>query len=94
MLTADSSAADLAAVAASLRKLCRDPLSDLTADTYLDELPGMDSLRVLHAIAMIEEQFGVEIDVAALDGMRQVRDIVQAVHAARNAAISGLDPTG
>jgi acyl carrier protein len=87
MLTPESSEADFAAVAVSLRKLCQDPLTDLTAETYLDELPGMDSLRVLHAIAMIEEQFGVEIDVAALDGMQQVGDIVQAVRVARNAAV-------
>jgi acyl carrier protein len=87
MLTPESSEADFAAVAVSLRKLCQDPLAGLTSETYLDELPGMDSLRVLHAIAMIEEQFGVEIDVAALDGMQQVGDIVQAVRVARNAAV-------
>jgi acyl carrier protein len=82
------------AVAAIFRKLCRHPLPDLTPETHLDELPGMDSLRVLQAIALMEEQFGVEIDVAALDRMYQVRDILRAVHASRNAAGFNADTAG
>jgi acyl carrier protein len=70
---------EFAAAVAILRRLCRDPLPDLTPDTRLDELPGMDSLRVLHVIAMMEEQFGVEIDVAALDGIHQVQDILRGI---------------
>jgi acyl carrier protein len=68
-----------AAVAAALRKLCLDPLPDLAPATRLDELPGMDSLRVLHVIAMMEERFGVEIDVTALGNVRYVRDILTAL---------------
>jgi acyl carrier protein len=34
----------------------------------------------------MEERFGVEIDVAVLDNLRQVRDIVDAVRAAVVAA--------
>jgi len=61
-------------------------LPDLTPDTWLDELPRMDSLRMLHVIAMLEDQLGVEIDLAILEHMRQVRDIEAAVRAARKAA--------
>ena len=72
-------APDFAAVAAALRRLCQDPLPYLAPDTHLDELPGMDSLRVLHVIAAMEDQFGVEIDVTALENLRQIQDIVQAL---------------
>ncbi len=81
-----ASDADFAALAAALRRLCQDPLADLAPDTRLDELPGMDSLRVLHVVAMMEEQFGVEIDVAALDGLHRAGDILVGVRAAREAA--------
>jgi acyl carrier protein len=77
------------AVAAALRRLCQDPLPDLAADSFLDELPRMDSLRVLHVIAMLEDEYGVEIDVAALDGLRQVGDILRALRTARGGP--GLD---
>jgi acyl carrier protein len=87
MLTA--SEADFTLVAATLRKLCQAALPELTLETHLDELPGMDSLRVLHAIALIEEQFEVEIDVAALDRMHRVQDILDAVRAARQ--VAGVD---
>jgi acyl carrier protein len=66
-------------VGATLRRVCEHPLPALSPDTYLDELPGMDSLRVLHVIAALEEQFGVQIDVAALDRLHQVRDVLDAV---------------
>ncbi len=76
-------------VAGALRTLCRDELPGLTPDTYLDELPRMDSLRMLHVIAMLEDRLGVEIDVAILEHMHQVRDLEAAVRTARNAAGTG-----
>jgi acyl carrier protein len=70
-------------IASILRTLCKDPLPDLTLDTSLNDLPGMDSLKALHAFALVEEQLGIEIDIAVLDHHpEQVRDIV---HAACNA---------
>jgi acyl carrier protein len=70
-------------VAATFRHVCQHPLPELSPDTYLDELPGMDSLRVLHLIAAWEDQLGVDIDVAALDRLYQVRDVLDAVLAAK-----------
>jgi acyl carrier protein len=94
MQVSQPSDAEFVTVAAALRKLCQDPLPDLSPDTYLDELPGMDSLRMLHAIASIEEQHGIEIDVAALDQMHRVQDIMNAVRSARNAALPDTDQAG
>jgi acyl carrier protein len=76
------------AVAATLRKVCQSPLPGLGPDTHLDELPGMDSLRVLHVVAMMEEQFGVEIDVTALERMYQVKDVLDAVRTAKRGSDS------
>ena len=94
MQVSQPSDAEFATVAAALRKLCQDPLPELSPDTFLDELPGMDSLRMLHAIASIEEQHGIEIDVAALDQMYRVQDIMNAVRGARNAALPDTDQAG
>jgi acyl carrier protein len=80
------------AVAAAVRKICQHPLPGLAPETYLDELPGMDSLRVLHVVAMMEEQFGVEIDVTALDHMYQVRDVLHAVRTAQRVPDSAGTP--
>jgi len=77
------------AVAAALRSICQNPLPGLSPDTHLDELPGLDSLRLLHVVAMMEEQYGVEIDVAALDRLYQVQDVLQAVRAAQTATADG-----
>jgi acyl carrier protein len=79
-------------VAGALRTLCRDALPDLTPDTWLDELPRMDSLRMLHVIAMLEDQLGVEIDVAILGHLHRVRDIEAAVRAALSSA-RGASPS-
>jgi acyl carrier protein len=80
----DGTVADVfGVVAAIFRRVCQHPLPELSPDTYLDELPGMDSLRVLHVIAALEEQFGVQIDVAALDRLYHVRDVLDAVLAAK-----------
>ena len=40
------------------------------------EVPNIDSLRLLQAIALLEEQFSIEIEVVALERLQRVRDIV------------------
>lgn len=82
-----SGEATFVAIASVLRGLCKDPLPDLALETRLEDLPGMDSLKSLHALALMEEQFGVEIDVAVLDyHLERVADVVRAVDAARDKA--------
>jgi acyl carrier protein len=66
-----------------LRRLCQDEQLELTVDMPLDAVPGIDSLRLLLAVAHLEEHFHVEIDVVAIDDMYRVGDIVTAVSAAR-----------
>jgi acyl carrier protein len=67
-----------------LRRICEDEMPVLTVNTPLDDIPGIDSLRLLQAIAHLEEHFNVEIDVAALDDLSCVRDILNAIAAAQS----------
>jgi acyl carrier protein len=62
-----------------LRRVCAHEMPDLTPNTPLDEIPDIDSLRLLQAVAHLEEHFQVEIDVAALDDLSRVRDILNAL---------------
>ena len=62
-----------------LCRLCEQPALDLTPDTVLAEVPGIDSLRQLQAVAELEEHFGVEVDVAALDDLTTVGDVIAAI---------------
>ena len=81
-MTRSGSDAPFELVAGALRTPCRDELPGLTPDTWLDELPRMDSPRMPHVIAMLEDRLGAELDVAIPEHMHQVRDLEAAVRAA------------
>jgi acyl carrier protein len=65
-----------------LQRICECEGHCLTADTPLEDIPGIDSLRLLETVAHLEERFRVEIDTVALDDLRCVRDIVTMIAAA------------
>jgi acyl carrier protein len=65
------------------RGFSADEHIELAIDTLLDDIPGIDSLRLLQAVAHLEQHFRVEIDVVDLDDLHCVRDIVNAISAAR-----------
>jgi acyl carrier protein len=69
--------------------LCQQPSRALTPDMLLQDIPGIDSLRLLQAVALLEERFHVEIDVVALEDLHRVQDILDAIANARPIA----DPT-
>ena len=48
-------------------------------ETKLDDVPGIDSLRLLQAVARLEETFRVEIDVVTLNHLETVRDVLDAI---------------
>jgi acyl carrier protein len=77
------SADAFAALAAILRRLCQHPLPDLAPETLLLDIPDLDSIRLLEAVALLEEELRVEIDTAMLDGLECVGDILRAVATAR-----------
>jgi len=59
-----------------LCRVCEQPAVALPRDLPLAEVPNIDSLRLLQAIALLEEQFSIEIEVVALERLQRVRDIV------------------
>jgi acyl carrier protein len=59
-----------------LCRVCEQPTVALPGDLPLPEVPNIDSLRLLQAIALLEEQFSIEIEVVALERLHRVRDIV------------------
>ncbi len=71
------------AVAALLRRLCRDDLPGLSPASALRDLPGMDSMRLVETAALLEDQYAVELDLGALGRLARVRDLIRAVAAAR-----------
>jgi acyl carrier protein len=65
-----------------LRQVAENQHIDITTDTLLDDIPGLDSLLLLQVVARLEEHFHVEVDVVALDGLRFVGDVVNAISGA------------
>lgn len=67
------------AVSDMLCRVCERDAVTLPQDLLLAEVPNMDSLRLLQAIALLEEQFSIEIEVVALERLHRVRDIVEII---------------
>ena len=74
---------DLDVLGGILSRLCEQAPLTLLPDMLLEEIPGIDSLRLLQAVALMEEHFRVEIDVVALEDLRIVSDILAAMVGAR-----------
>ena len=64
---------------AILRGLCEQDRLDLAPDMLLADIPGIDSLRILQAIALMEEHFAVEVDVIALESLFRVSDMIDII---------------
>jgi len=56
--------------------------STITLDSTLQEL-GADSLDLVEIIMKLEEQFGIEVDDAKAETLKNVRDVVEYVHSMR-----------
>jgi acyl carrier protein len=72
-----------AAVAAYVASICQRPESVLAPTTRLDEVAGMDSMKWIETIAVLEERLGVEIETHNLDALVVVDDIVELLALAR-----------
>lgn len=69
----------LAELTRLLVQLCVQPRLDLTRDTLLADIPGLDSLRLIQAVALLEEHFDVEVSTLSLEDLHHVGDIVDAI---------------
>jgi acyl carrier protein len=68
---------------ALLSRICQHEQTDLSAGTLLEDIPGIDSLRLLQAVAHLEDVFRVEIDVVTLNKLERVQDVLDAICTAR-----------
>jgi acyl carrier protein len=82
---ADQQAAILSAMTGIVRRLCADPGLSLSPAQRLEDIPGLDSLRTLQAVALLEEQFDVVVDVVALDDIHTVGDVMLVISRAQQA---------
>jgi acyl carrier protein len=81
----------LSALADLLHRICKRERIELSTDTLLADIEGLDSLRLLQTIASLEDLFRVEIEVDALNDLTQVSDILGAIADAAPAPGSGAD---
>lgn len=54
-------------------------LDKVTMDTHLVDDLGADSLDAVELIMALEDEFGLEVDDEAAQGMKYVKDLVQYV---------------
>ena len=69
----------VSAVSDMLCRVCERAAVALPQDLLLADVPNIGSLRLLQTIALLEEQFSIEIDVVALERLHRVRDIVKLI---------------
>lgn len=73
----------LEAVVRILEQVSRRKQPGCAMSTELHELDGVDSLRLLETVALVEEQFGVIVETGGLGQIETVGDIVRLVIAGR-----------
>jgi acyl carrier protein len=76
-------AADIEAIHAIIRAELGDPSLTLAPETVIRELPGIESMKVLHIITRIERKFEVELDDEVVFDMGTFGDLLGALDAAR-----------
>ena len=75
-------AALLAALAELVPAITGMPAGTLRAETLLEDIPGLDSLRLMELLATAESRFGVELDPADLEDLLRLGDLVTALERA------------
>lgn len=75
-------AALLAALAGMMPGITGMPTGELRAETLLEDIPGLDSLRLMELLATAESRFGVELDPADLEDLLRLGDIATALERA------------
>jgi acyl carrier protein len=58
-------------------RLCR-PLTPINGATRIDDIPDLDSVRLVELVLLTEQMLGVEIDYARLDSITCVADLAAA----------------
>jgi acyl carrier protein len=76
------------------RSVFRDPGLELTPLSTPDEVPGWDSMTHITLIVEAECRFGIQFQVAEIETLMSVGELVRAIEAKRPAKIAGGRPRG
>ncbi len=76
----------LAEVTAILRDVLDDPEIELTPDTVAADVPGWDSMAHIALVVETECRFGITFQIAEIEALHRVGDLVRLVEAKRGAA--------
>ncbi len=72
-----------AAVAETLRTICRSPLPDLSPDVSLESVLNLDSLRLIDATVRLEQKLRVAVDTDRLAELLTIADLVHMLATSR-----------
>lgn len=68
-----------------LGKILNKDVSDIPIDADLVEEVGLDSLTVLEIFGMVEDKFGIVVDVSNISSMKTIKDIVDIIESDQSA---------
>ena len=68
-----------------IAEVFEEPPGQIAADTARKRIPGWDSLGTLTLIAALDERFDIHLSEKDMEGMQQVRDILEILR--RNGAL-------
>jgi acyl carrier protein len=74
---------DEATLLSIIRAELESPALELSPDTVIRELPGIESMKVLRIISKVERKFGVELDDEVVFNVGTYRDLLGALDRAR-----------
>ncbi|MCC7060021.1 MAG: acyl carrier protein [Burkholderiaceae bacterium] len=60
-----------------IAEVFEEPPGNVAADTARGRIPGWDSLGTLTLIAALDERFDIHLSEADMNGMQQVKDILE-----------------
>jgi acyl carrier protein len=55
------------------------PVADLAADKDLRQIEGVDSVKVLRAVATIEQRFDIELEDEDVFGIKSINDLTSVI---------------
>lgn len=66
-----------------IREVLGDPGMELTPATTADDVPGWDSMAHITLIVEAECRFGVQFQIAEIEGLHNLGELVQAIESKR-----------
>lgn len=72
---------DLTAIEAILRRLTRNNDLTVTSTSILKEIPGLDSLKMIHLMVSIEQEFKIRFTTSEILQFKHLHELTNAISA-------------